>query len=84
MSDTAALVMDRSQYKSAVIDIGRDMYSQRKIMTNPIAIEGDSIILDPKVMKVGQYYSAELDGKPYLYRKTGENEIEMYGLAEQD
>ena len=84
MSKTATLVMDRSQYGSSVIGMERDMYTQKKIMTNPITIAGDSIILDPKLMKVGQYYSAELDGKPYLYRKTSENGIEMYGLAEQD
>lgn len=83
MSATTS-VLTRAHYGGSTFDTRRDLYVQRGTMTNAVTVEDDSIILDPRLMKVGQYYSVELDGKPYLYRKTSDSEIEMYGLAGED
>ena len=48
-----------------------------------IRVEGDSVMFNPKYMKLGRYYFVELENEPYLYRKVSEHEVEVYGLAEQ-
>lgn len=48
-----------------------------------VKAESDSIEFRPKDMEFGHFYFAELKGKPYLYRKVSEHEVEVYGLAEQ-
>lgn len=47
----------------------------------PVAVVGDSVVFSPRLMEVGQFYCAQLDGQPYLYVRTSEDEIEVYGLA---
>jgi hypothetical protein len=36
-----------------------------------------------RLMEMGRFYFAELEGQPYLYRKVSDHEVEVYGLAEQ-
>lgn len=49
---------------------------------DPVEAVGDSVVFKPKLMEVGQFYCAQLGGRPYLYVRTAEGEIEVYGLAE--
>ena len=49
-----------------------------------VRVEGDSIRLHPEAMLTGYFYTAVLNGEPYLYRKTSDSEIEVYGLDEGD
>ena len=48
-----------------------------------VRVEGNSVVFNPKYMKLGRFYLVELENKPYLYRKVSEHEVEVYGLAEQ-
>ena len=52
------------------------------LMRQAVERVGDSIIFRPDLMKTGRFYMVEVDSKPYLYRKVGEGEVEVYGLAE--
>ena len=47
-----------------------------------IKVQGNSVVFNPKYMKLGHFYFVELKNKPYLYRKVSEYEVEVYGLAE--
>ena len=49
----------------------------------PVEVVGDSIVFRPKSMTLGRFYVVELEGKPYLYRRVSETEVEVYGLADQ-
>lgn len=49
----------------------------------PVEVVGDSIVFNPKSMTLGRFYVVELEGKPYLYRRVSETEVEVYGLADQ-
>ena len=51
----------------------------------PRAIEvvNGQIKIRPHAMKLNRHYLAEIDGKPYVYRRISEHEIEVYGLAER-
>ncbi len=48
----------------------------------PVRVVEGSILIEPSRMETGHFYLAELDGKPFLYRKISEQEIEVYGMAE--
>ncbi|MCL0057574.1 hypothetical protein M1N05_00695 [Dehalococcoidales bacterium] len=48
-----------------------------------IRVQGDSVMFNPKYMRLGHFYFVELENEPYLYRKVSEHEVEVYGLAEQ-
>jgi hypothetical protein len=52
------------------------------LLATPVEVEADSIVFRPAAMGIGRFYLAELKGKPYLYRRVSETEIEVYGLAE--
>ena len=52
------------------------------LLATPVEVEEDSIVFKPSAMVTGRFYLAELKGKPYLYRRVSETEIEVYGLAE--
>ncbi len=49
-----------------------------------VAVEviGNSAVFRPAHMVAGQFYLAQINGKPYLYRKVSDVEVEIYGLAE--
>ena len=49
---------------------------------SPVRVVEGSILIEPSRMEMGRFYLAELDGKPFLYRKVSEQEIEVYGVAE--
>lgn len=53
-----------------------------EVTQEPVAAEGTEIRLRPQLMEVGRYYLAELNGKPYLYRRVTESEVEVYGLPD--
>ena len=53
-----------------------------RLLTAPVEVGEDSIVFKPSAMVTGRFYLAELKGKPYLYRRVSETEIEVYGLAE--
>ena len=48
-----------------------------------VEVVGDSIVFNPKSMTLGRFYVVELEGKPYIYRRTSETEVEVYGLADK-
>jgi len=52
------------------------------LLAAPVEVEENSIVFKPSAMVTGRFYLAELKGKPYLYRRVSETEIEVYGLAE--
>lgn len=59
-------------------------YICNDVSNKAIVIEDNSILLDPKYMNLGQYYLAIIHEMPYLYRKVNNEEIEIYGLAEEN
>ena len=48
----------------------------------PLEIRGNAILVNPAAMVMDEYYCLKLNGNPYMYRKTADNEIEVYGLAQ--
>ena len=60
---------------------GSQVYDDRSGQT-PVQVRGDSVVFRPSEMELNKYYCTELKGKPYLYRKVGEGEVEVYGLAD--
>ena len=48
----------------------------------PVQVVNGKIIFHPAQMELNRYYFVVFNGKPYLYRKLDEEEIEIYGLAE--
>lgn len=50
--------------------------------SEPVKVQNGSILFRPSDMEIGHYYCVELDGKPYLYRKINDTEVEVYGLAD--
>ena len=46
-----------------------------------VRVEGESVMLNPRYMGVGQFYLVQVKDKPYLYRKVNDDEVEVYGLA---
>ena len=76
-------VFRRQPEKSSLFRVADFMQSVvNDISDKAVAVEGDSALLDPKYMKQGQYYSVVIHERPYLYRKVNDDEIEVYGLAE--
>jgi hypothetical protein len=47
----------------------------------PVEVRGDSVNYNMRLMEMGRFYFAELEGQPYLYRKVSNHEVEIYGLA---
>lgn len=48
-----------------------------------VRVQGESVVFDPRYMSLDRFYLIELNNEPYLYRKVNEDEVEIYGLAEQ-
>ena len=48
-----------------------------------VRVRGESVVFDPRYMSLDRFYLIELNNEPYLYRKVSEDEVEIYGLAEQ-
>ena len=48
----------------------------------PVRVVGDSVVFSPKDMEIDKFYLAQLGDSPYIYRRTGEGEVEVYGLAD--
>lgn len=46
-----------------------------------IKVSNDSVLINPKHMKLNLFYPVEFKGERYLYRKISEHEIEVYGFA---
>ena len=76
---------------ATAIGVGANWYGQKggtciapcvSTPSLPVQVRGNSIIVNSAAMVVGQVYCVELDGQPYIYRKTAENELEVYGLAD--
>ena len=51
-------------------------------LMDPLVTEADSIVFHISRMNTVQFYTAVLKGKPYLYCKLSETEVEVYGLAD--
>lgn len=49
----------------------------------PVTVHDDSVEFRPKEMEIGKYYLVVLKGKPYIYRKINNHEVEVYGMVEQ-
>lgn len=47
----------------------------------PVTIDGGSVKFNPSLMVLNHYYCVGLHGKPYLYRRVSDREVEVYGLA---
>ena len=61
----------------------RDRSPYSWLQKPPVEVVGDSIVFNPKSMTLGRFYVVELEEKPYLYRRTSETEVEVYGLADK-
>ena len=46
-----------------------------------IEVGSDSMLINPKHMRLNLFYPAELKGERYLFRKISEHEVEVYGFA---
>ena len=57
--------------------------SEELVARKAVNVQGNSVVFNPKYMKIGRFYCIEFENKPYLYRKISEYEVEVYGLAEQ-
>lgn len=53
-----------------------------QLMPRAVEVEGGQVRIRPNAMKLNRYYLAEVDGKPYVYRRVSQDEVEVYGLAE--
>ena len=60
---------------------GSQVYDDRSRQL-PVQVRGDSVVFRPTEMELNKYYCAELKGQPYLYRRVGEDEVEVYGLVD--
>lgn len=54
----------------------------RSLLAMPVEVKEDSIVFKPSAMVIGRFYLVELKKRPYVYRRVGEAEVEVYGLAE--
>lgn len=62
----------------------RDLPSLASHNRAPVYADDDAIVFEPDRMEFGRFYLAELNGAPYLYRRVGPGEVEVYGLADDD
>ena len=76
---------------ATAIAVGANWYAQKggdciaqhvSTPSLPLQVRGGSIIVNSAAMAPGHVYCIELDGHLYIYRKTAENELEVYGLAD--
>jgi hypothetical protein len=81
-SVSVACLTAKSYYGINAPTISKEYKLRGEISKKAITVEDESVILNPEHMKVGQFYSVEVDNLPYLYRKINDHEIEVYGLAE--
>jgi hypothetical protein len=58
------------------------LLSKYEAVREPVEVRGDAVNFDMRLMEMGRFYFAELEGQPYLYRKVSDHEVEIYGLAE--
>ncbi len=79
MSGTSTLTRPRQLYSEQ--GKGQCEYTPTELINRAIIAERDSVVINPKFMETGKFYLAVIDDKPYLYRKEGDKEIEVYGFA---
>lgn len=79
MSGTATLIKPRQSYGKQ--EQWQSEYAPSGLINRAIIVEGDSVVINPKFMETGKFYLAVINDKPYLYRKEGDKDIEVYGFA---
>jgi hypothetical protein len=57
-----------------------DEYATKGMEKRAIVIEDNSVTISPKNMTLGEYYPAVLNGQLFLYKRTGNTNIEVYEL----
>ena len=83
-SMSVACLPPKTYYESRTPVAPREYELGEQISKKAVAVEGDSVILNPEYMKVGLYYCVQIDDVPYMYRKINDHEVEVYGLAEEN
>ena len=83
MSGTMPISKPKSLYTTQRQKHYHDEYMPRSIVNKAIIGESDSIVVNPTFMEVGKFYLGETDDRPYLYRKTNNDEIEVYGFSDR-
>ena len=53
------------------------------VPTQPVQVEGNAVRFYPHMMILNRFYSIVFNNRPYAYRRTNEDEVEVYGLAEE-
>lgn len=53
---------------------------QLRQQQSPVQVQDDSIVINPNLMEANRFYPAELNGKPYLYRRVTDRKLEVYTL----
>lgn len=79
MSGTATLIKPRQSYGKQ--EQWQSEYAPSGLINRAIIVERDSAVINPKFMETGKFYLAVINDKPYLYRKEGDKDIEVYGFA---
>lgn len=60
-----------------------EQYATRDMASRAIVVEDGSVFVNPRNMKLGEYYTAFVNGALYLYKRIGDTEIEVHELNEQ-